>query len=105
MKKKNPVALAATITEEIFNDAAPLSSDVGASALGASLAAGPKASRGLDLLGAGGDEGSSVGDSTGGDESEGGEAEGVEDFGAEDFGAGTRDDDLGTETDEYKKRN
>ncbi|KAL2554145.1 Uncharacterized protein Fot_07764 [Forsythia ovata] len=73
-KKKNPVAPAATVVEEIFNAAAPLSSDVGASALGASLAAGPKASGGLDLLvvgvgklasllGAGGDEGSSVGDS------------------------------------------
>ncbi|KAL2522918.1 Uncharacterized protein Fot_26841 [Forsythia ovata] len=83
---------------------------------GASLAADPKASGGLDLLvvgvgglaslvGAGGDEGSSVGDSAGGNESEGRDAEGVEDFGAEDFGtddfgAGTGDDDLGTCTGE-----
>ncbi|KAL2546550.1 Uncharacterized protein Fot_15783 [Forsythia ovata] len=49
-KKKNPVAPAATIAEEIFNAAEPLSSDVGASALGASLAAGAKASGRLDLL-------------------------------------------------------
>ncbi|KAL2550762.1 Uncharacterized protein Fot_12292 [Forsythia ovata] len=104
------------IAEEIFNAAAPLSSDVGASALSASLATGPNALGGLDLLvvgvgelasllGAGGDEGSSVGDSARGDESEGGEVEGVEDFGAEDFGmddfgADTRDDDLGTGTGE-----
>ncbi|KAL2551283.1 Uncharacterized protein Fot_04902 [Forsythia ovata] len=44
LKKKNPVAPTATIAEEIFNAAAPLSSDMGASALGASLATGPKAS-------------------------------------------------------------
>ncbi|KAL2550755.1 Uncharacterized protein Fot_12285 [Forsythia ovata] len=83
-KKKNPVAPATTIAEDIFNDVAPLSSDVGASALSASLATGPNALGGLDLLvvgvgelasllGAGGDEGSSVGDSARGDESEGGE--------------------------------
>ncbi|KAL2528515.1 60S ribosomal protein L12-like [Forsythia ovata] len=49
-KKKNPVASVATIAEEIFNAGVPLSSDVGASALGASLAVDPKASGGLDLL-------------------------------------------------------
>ncbi|KAL2546323.1 hypothetical protein Fot_15556 [Forsythia ovata] len=49
-KKKNPVAPAAMIAEEIFNAAEPLSSDVGASALSASLAAGAKASGRLDLL-------------------------------------------------------
>ncbi|KAL2513532.1 Uncharacterized protein Fot_27503 [Forsythia ovata] len=69
----------------------------GASALGALLAAGPKTSGRLDLLvvgvgelasllGAGGDDGSSVEDSVRGDESKGGEAERVEDFRAEDFG-------------------
>ncbi|KAL2495175.1 Uncharacterized protein Fot_38932 [Forsythia ovata] len=96
-KKKNLVAPAATIAEEIFNAAAPLSSEVGVSTLGASPAAGPKVSGGLDLLvvgvgelasllGAGGDEGLSIGDSAGGDESEGGEVEVVEDFGANDLG-------------------
>ncbi|KAL2495771.1 Uncharacterized protein Fot_39528 [Forsythia ovata] len=86
----------------------------GALTLDASLAIGPKASEGLNLLvvgvgelasllGAGRDEGLLVGDSAGGDESEGGKSEGVEDFGAEDFGtddfgAGTGDDDLGTGT-------
>ncbi|KAL2552550.1 Protein kinase domain-containing protein [Forsythia ovata] len=41
-KKRNPVAPAATIAEYIFNAAAPLSSDMGASALGASLEADVK---------------------------------------------------------------
>jgi len=84
-------------------------SAAGASALGPSLAVGPKALGALELvvvgvgelaslLGAGGDEGSSSGDSAGVDELVGGEEAGLEDFGAEDFGAGVVDDDLGAGT-------
>jgi hypothetical protein len=85
------------------------------SAAGAS-ALGPEADGALELLvvavgepawllGAGGDEGSSSGDSAGVDELVGGEEAGLEDFGAEDFGAedfgaGVGDDDLGAGTGE-----